>query len=66
MRARVNGAERELSPGMSIGALVNEVAADAKAVAVALNRAMIPRKEWSAVQVQEGDDVEIVAPFHGG
>ncbi len=51
---------------MSIDALVNEVAADAKAVAVALNRAMIPRKEWRAVQVQEGDDIEIVAPFHGG
>lgn len=66
MRAKVNGAERELSPGMSVGALVNEMAADAKAVAVAINRAVVPRKEWSAVHVQEGDDIEIIAPFHGG
>jgi sulfur carrier protein len=66
LRAKVNGAERELSPGTSVGALVNEMAADAKAVAVAINRAVVPRKEWSAVQVQEGDDIEIIAPFHGG
>ncbi len=66
MRARINGDERELSPGTSIGELVSEVAADAKAVAVALNRAVIPRREWDAVCVTEGDDVEIIAPFHGG
>ncbi|HJO02910.1 MAG TPA: sulfur carrier protein ThiS [Acidobacteriota bacterium] len=66
MRARVNGAEREVSPGMSVGALVSEVTADAKAVAVAINRAVLPRKEWSEVRVKEGDDIEIIAPFHGG
>ncbi len=66
MRARVNGTERELSPGTSVGALVSEMATDAKAVAVALNRAVIPRREWDTVCVTEGDDVEIIAPFHGG
>ncbi len=51
---------------MSVGALVSEVTADAKAVAVAINRAVLPRKEWSEVRVKEGDDIEIIAPFHGG
>lgn len=66
MRARVNGAVRELSAETSIDALVSELATDAKAVAVARNRTVVPRKEWSAVLVQEGDDIEIIAPFHGG
>ena len=66
MRARVNGTERELSPGTHIDMLVREFTADTKTVAVALNRAVLPRKEWSTLRVQEGDDIEIIAPFPGG
>ena len=39
---------------------------DAEGVAVGLNRRVIPRPEWNRVIVNEGDKIEIIAPFAGG
>lgn len=35
-------------------------------VAVALNGAVVPRAEWDAARLREGDEVEIVGPLSGG
>ena len=37
-----------------------------KGVAVAVNNAMVPRAEWAARTVQEGDDIVILKAFCGG
>lgn len=63
----VNGENRE-SAAATVAALLDEenVALDAKGVAVALNGALVRRADWQATAVSAGDTVEIVKPFSGG
>ncbi|GAB3263189.1 sulfur carrier protein ThiS [Arthrobacter pigmenti] len=35
-------------------------------VAVAHNSEVVPRGRWSAIEIQDGDDVEIVTAVQGG
>jgi len=63
LHVRVNGTARELPPGTTIEALV---ASDARGIAVALNREVVPRHRWSVVFLTEGDEVELVRAVQGG
>ena len=40
--------------------------ADARGVAVAVNEAVVPRRDWAQAALDAGDAVEIVKPFRGG
>jgi thiamine biosynthesis protein ThiS len=35
-------------------------------VAVAVNAAVVPRAEWTARALAEGDDIEVLEPVGGG
>ncbi len=35
-------------------------------IAVALNEEVIPKTQWSTVEIHEGDRIEIITPFQGG
>ena len=37
-----------------------------RGIAVAVNGAVVPRREWSRHAIREGDLIEIVKPFAGG
>lgn len=78
MNIILNGSPRTVAAGASIAALVSDItgrplAADGQAadgqklgVAVAQNAQVVPRSQWSATALAEGDDVELVTAVQGG
>lgn len=78
MNITLNGESHALDADTSLSALVTRLtgrplASDGKAtdgrklgVAVARNAAVVPRSQWAATALAEGDDVEIVTAVQGG
>lgn len=78
MNIILNGSPRAVADGASVAVLVSEItgralAADGQAadggklgVAVAQNAQVVPRSQWSATALAEGDDVELVTAVQGG
>ena len=78
MNIILNGAGHTVADGASITTLVSEVtgrvlAADGHAtdgrklgVAVARNAHVVPRSQWFATALAEGDDVALVTAVQGG
>lgn len=66
MKIIVNGEAREISADATLRRLLDEMKADVKYVAVAVNMDFIPRTEYEGVLLKAGDDVEIVSPQAGG
>lgn len=78
MNIILNGSPRTVAAGASIAALVSDItgrplaangqAADGQklGVAVAQNAQVVPRSQWSATALAEGDDVELVTAVQGG
>ncbi|WP_241978768.1 sulfur carrier protein ThiS [Cryobacterium sp. Hh7] len=74
----VNGTERLVRRGSTVTDLVAEItgrhiAADGRAtdnqrlgVAVARNREVVPRSQWSGTVLTAGDDIELVTAVQGG
>ncbi|MEV6969941.1 sulfur carrier protein ThiS [Hamadaea sp. NPDC051192] len=60
----VNGTEREL-PG-SVAELVAVVTPEQRGVAVAVNGEVVPRGEWAAHPLADGDSIEILSAAQGG
>ncbi len=64
---RVNGERRRLEARTVIGLLEAEgLDPEARGLAVALNGAVLPRRDWPGTPISAGDEVEIVKPFRGG
>ena len=68
MRVRVNGQERDVeAPATVLDVLaLIDIAADARGVAVAVERDVVPRGEWSSRVLAEGEQVEVVTAMGGG
>jgi sulfur carrier protein len=65
MNLRVNGEERATSAA-TLAAFVNELGMKADRVAVELNREIVPRAQWEATRLKDGDELEIVHFVGGG
>lgn len=78
MNITLNGAQHTVADGASVTTLVSQVtgrtlAADGQAtdggklgVAVARNAQVVPRSQWFATALADGDDVELVTAVQGG
>ncbi|WP_026538542.1 sulfur carrier protein ThiS [Arthrobacter sp. 9MFCol3.1] len=78
MNIRLNGTEQSVSDGASVSTLVSQLtgrsigpdgrAADGRklGVAVARNAEVVPRSQWHATALADGDDVELVTAVQGG
>ncbi len=66
MRVLLNGEEREIPDGLTILGLVEHLKLNPERIAVERNREVVPRAEWAAVRIQEGDRLEIVHFVGGG
>ena len=66
MRVSVNGEPRELEPGMTLQALLQQVGVTSPRVAVAVNAAVVPRHELASRTLAEGDSVDIIEAVGGG
>lgn len=63
---RVNGEHKRVPGGMSIVEMLNELGLDPLRVAVERNLEVVPRAKLSQVQVEDGDDYEVVHFVGGG
>jgi sulfur carrier protein len=61
----INGEEQSRQAG-TLEELIAELGLQADRVAVELNRRIVPRAEWSAAALQDGDRLEIVHFVGGG
>jgi len=62
----VNGASREVSPGMTVATLVAELKVPSKFVAVERNRTVVPRARHAETVLTAGDQLEVVTLVGGG
>ena len=66
MRLILNGAEREFPHALSLAELVQELGMTPNRVAAELNRQIVPRDQWLATNLQDGDRLELVHFVGGG
>jgi sulfur carrier protein len=66
MRLKINGEEKDVANVATLAELVNQLAMKADRVAVELNRAIVPRTNWAATSLNDGDELEIVHFVGGG
>ena len=62
----VNGQHRRVATGLSVAALALELGLEPTRVAVERNLEIVPRSTLAEVQVEDGDDFEIVTFVGGG
>ena len=66
MRLTVNGTERDVAAGVTVGALLETLALRRDGVAVALNDDVVPRAEHPTRTLNDGDRLEIIVAVAGG
>jgi sulfur carrier protein len=66
MKLTVNGKVHECPAGLTISALLEQLALLGRRVAVERNGDIVPRSQHAAVVLTEGDQIEIVVAVGGG
>lgn len=62
----LNGEARELREGLSVAGLIDELGQGGQRVVVERNGAILPRTQYEATRVADGDRLEIVRAIGGG
>jgi sulfur carrier protein len=62
----LNGAPHQVAPGATLADLVEALSLSNQALALAINRSVVPRQQWRERGVQPGDQVEVVRAIGGG
>ena len=62
----LNGAAYRVPPGVSLQDLAGQLGLAEQAVAVAVNREVVPRQQWPQRRLQARDRVDIVRAIGGG
>ncbi|MFP4143946.1 MAG: sulfur carrier protein ThiS [Phycisphaeraceae bacterium] len=65
MKLKLNGETRETS-ARTVRQLVEELGLGRQAVAVEVNREIVPRKQHESTELRDGDEVEVVSLVGGG
>lgn len=66
MTLEINGEAREVAEGLTLPGLLEELGFKRDRVAVELNREIVPRAQWDAITLKDGDKLEIVHFVGGG
>ena len=66
LSVRINGDHRRVPGGTTVAEMVNDLGLDPLRVAVERNLEIVPRGTLDKVQVEDGDDYEIVHFVGGG
>ena len=66
MKVPINGQSQDIKPGCTVGALLHELDAAPRRVAVEVNRELVTRKKFDQTALNEGDAIEIVTFVGGG
>ena len=66
LSVRINGDHRRVPGGTTVAEMINDLGLDPLRVAVERNLEIVPRGSLGQVQVEDGDDYEIVHFVGGG
>ena len=66
LEIELNGEPWQVRPGGSLGELVEELGIGKQAVALAVNRQVVPRQQWNERLLVQRDRVDIVRAIGGG
>jgi len=66
MKLLINGEDRSFDGPLTLNGLVEQLGMKTDRVAVELNRDLVPRAQWSATSLADGDQLEIVHFVGGG
>ena len=66
MAIELNGAPHEVPARQTLAGLVEALALTGQALALAVNRAVVPRQQWPQRVLQPRDKVDIVRAIGGG
>lgn len=66
MELFVNGEPKNCAEPESLAEFIQQLGMKGDRVAVELNRAIVPRAQWAATQLHDGDRLEIVHFVGGG
>ncbi|MEN9865465.1 MAG: sulfur carrier protein ThiS [Pseudomonadota bacterium] len=62
----LNGAPHQLPAGRNLQDLIDSLSLSGQALALAVNREVVPRQQWGARQLAAHDKVDIVRAIGGG
>lgn len=62
----LNGAPHQVPPGQTLDQLIAALSLENQALALAVNRNVVPRKAWQDRVLETQDQVEIVRAIGGG
>lgn len=65
MKIKINNKETE-TEAKSVYELSESLGVPEKGVAIAVNNAIVARKDWGSLTIKEGDDIIILKAFAGG
>ncbi len=66
MKLTINGESTEQPDGQTVAAVIDSLGLAGRAVAVELNRNLIPKREHEKAALKDGDELEIVTLVGGG
>ena len=68
MNITLNGNPVHVHEGATLGALLreHEITEKTDGVAVAVNAAVVPRRQWPDVHLRDGDAIEVIHAVQGG
>jgi sulfur carrier protein len=62
----LNGAPHQVAPEATLADLIEALALSDQALALAVNRSVVPRQQWAGRGLQPGDRVDVVHAIGGG
>ena len=66
LRVSINGEARRYPAPMTVTELLADLGVDERQVGVERNQSLVPKSEFSTVQLSDGDELEIVTFVGGG
>ena len=66
MKLIINGEGKDFSSPLSLSSLIEQLGMKHDRVAVELNLNIVPREQWPATNLKDGDQLEIVHFVGGG
>jgi sulfur carrier protein len=62
----LNGAPHQVAPGTTLAELIDALSLSNQALALAVNRNVVPRQQWRAQMITPGDRIDVVHAIGGG
>jgi sulfur carrier protein len=62
----LNGAPHQVAPGTTLADLIDALSLSNQALALAVNRSVVPRQQWRAQGIRPGDRIDVVHAIGGG